>query len=164
MSIYRLLVFVHVISGLLFVMAHGVSAMMMFAVSRERRLEKLCDYLEISRMAFLPAMRALDGVLISGVILTVWARWWQFGWIWASLVTFVGIGYVMGKYGAGYMNRVRRAIGIVSPKDLKKGVRPEIVPEPVLEQILREGQPKLVASVGLGGMAMIVLLMVVKPF
>ena len=164
MSVYRLIVFLHVISALLFVMAHGISAMMMFMLSRERKYENICNFLDISKWAMMPAMRSLEGVLVTGIVLTIWAKWWMMGWIWASLALFVVIGVVMGKYASGYMNRVRKAMGMVSARDIKKGIRPEPAPQEVLMQILREGKPKLVASVGLGGLAMVTMLMVTKPF
>lgn len=164
MSIYRLIVFLHVISALVFMMAHGVSAMMMFKVSRERKYENLCNYLEISHAALMPAMRALDGVILTGIVLTVWVGWWRMGWIWASLLLLTGIAFVMGKYGAGYMGRVRKALGMVSQRDIKKGIRPMPAPPEVLAEIVAKGKPRLVATAGLSGMAALVLLMVTKPF
>lgn len=164
MSVYRLIVFVHIISSMGFLMAHGISAAMMFKVSRERSYNALCSDLELSGKVLNWAMRFLDGVLLSGITLTVWARWWRFGWVWASIGLFIAVAIFMAKYGSGYMNRVRRAIGVVKPKEFKKGVRPRFVPQEELEKILEQGKPRLVALGGLSGLAAIVLLMVTKPF
>ncbi len=164
MSIYRVIVFLHVLSALGFLMAHGVSAMMLFKVSRERSYDNLCNYLEISSMALKPAMLALHGVEITGITLTLMGRWWMMGWIWAALALFIGVGFVMGKYAAGYMNNVRRAMGIPSHKDLKKGLRPMPAPYEKLMEVVASGKPRLVAAAGLSGMAMIVALMTLKPF
>jgi hypothetical protein len=164
MSIYRLIVFLHVISGLLFIMAHGVSAMMIFKVSRERKFENLCNYLDISRAALLPAMRALEGILLTGIVLTIWARWYQMAWIWVSLALFIAVGVVMGKYASGYMNSVRKALGIPTRQDLKNGVRPLPAPPEVVAEVVAQGRPRLVAIAGLSGLAAIVFMMVVKPF
>ncbi len=163
-SLYRLIVGFHVVSAMVFIMAHGVSAAMLFKVSRERKYENLCNYLDISSWALKPAMLALHGVEITGIALTLMAKWWMFGWIWASLALFIAIGFVMGKFAAGYMNRVRKAMGMVSAKDLKKGVRPMPLPYEKLMEVVESGRPKLVATLGLSGMATIVLLMVMKPF
>lgn len=164
MSVYRLIVFLHVISALGFVMAHGVSAMMIFKVSRERKYENLCNYLDISSAAMRPAMLFLHGVELTGIVLTLWAGWWRMGWIWLSLALFVAIGVVMGKYAAGYMSRVRKAMGMVSKKDLAKGVRPMPAPPEVLMDVVAQGKPKFVLAAASSMMAAIVLLMVVKPF
>ncbi len=164
MSVYRVVVFLHVMSALGFIMAHGVSAMMIFKVSRERKYENLCNYLDISSAALRPAMLALHGVEITGITLTLMAHWYLMGWIWASLGLFIAIGVVMGKYGAGYMNSVRKAMGILSPRDLKKGVRPNPLPYEQLVEVVAKGHPRLVAAAGLSGMAMIVALMTLKPF
>src|SRR5512142_617177 len=91
MSVYRVIVFLHVISALGFIMAHGVSAMMLFKVSRERAYENLCNYLDISSAALRPAMLALHGVEITGITLTLMAHWYLMGWIWASLGLFIAI-------------------------------------------------------------------------
>lgn len=164
MSVYRVIVFLHVISALVFMMAHGVSAMMMFKISRERKYENLCNYLEISSAAMLPAMRALEGVILTGITLTIWARWYHMGWIWLSLGLFVAIGVVMGKFASSYLGSVRRAMGMVSPSDLKKGIRPLLAPQEVLMEVLAQGKPRLVATAGLSGLAAITFLMVAKPF
>jgi hypothetical protein len=164
MTVYRLIVFLHVISALGFIMAHGVSAMMIFKVSRERKYENLCNYLDISSTALRPAMLFLHGVELTGITLTLWAGWWRMGWIWLSLALFVAIGFVMAKYGAGYMGRVRKAMGMVSQKDLAKGIRPMPAPTEVLMDVIAQGKPKLVLAAGFGGMAAIVMLMVMKPF
>ena len=164
MSVYRLIVLVHVLSALAFVMAHGISMMMMFKVQRERKYENLCNYLDISSAALRPAMLALHGIELSGIILTIMGGWWRMGWIWISLLLFLAVGVVMAKYAAGYMNSVRRAMGMVSEKDLKKGIRPAPAPQEVLLEVVAAGQPKKVASLALSGMAMIVALMVMKPF
>lgn len=164
MSVYRVIVFLHVVSALGFFMAHGVSAMMLFKVSRERKYENLCNYLEISSAALRPAMLALHGVELTGIALTIMGKWYLMGWIWASLAMFIAVGFVMGKYAAGYMKSVRKAMGMVSQKDLKKGVRPMPAPYEKLMEVVASGRPRLVAAAGLSGMAMIVAMMTLKPF
>jgi hypothetical protein len=164
MFLYRYIVALHVISALAFVMAHGVSAMMLFKVSQERKYENLCNYLDISKAALGPAMLALHGVELTGITLTLMAGWWHMGWIWVSLALFVGVGVVMGKFAAGYMNQVRKAMGMVSEKDIKKGIRPMPMPYERLMEVVASGRPKVVAAAGLSGMAMIVAMMVLKPF
>jgi hypothetical protein len=164
MTVYRVIVFLHVLSALGFLMAHGVSAMMLFKVSRERSYDALCNYLEISSLAMKPAMLALHGVEITGITLTLMGRWWMMGWIWVALALFIGVGFVMAKYAAGYMNNVRRAMGIPSHKDLKKGLRPVPAPYEKLMEVVATGRPRLVATAALSGLAMIVALMTLKPF
>jgi len=164
MSVYRFIVFLHVISALGFIMAHGVSAMMIFKVSRERKYENLCNYLDISAAAMRPAMLFLHGVELTGIVLTIWAGWWRMGWIWASLALFIAVGVVMGKFAASYMGRVRKAMGVVSQKDLAKGIRPMPAPPEVLMDVVAAGKPNLVLAAGFGGMAAIAMLMVMKPF
>lgn len=154
MSVYRVIVFLHVLSALGFLMAHGVSAMMLFKVNRERSYDNLCNYLEISSLALKPAMLALHGVEITGITLTLMGHWWMMGWIWVSLALFIAVGFVMGKYAAGYMDSVRRAMGIVSQKDLKKGIRPMPAPYEKLMEVVASGKPRLVATTALSGLAM----------
>lgn len=162
MSLYRLIVFLHVFSSLLFFAAHGISMLMIFKVRRERNLEKLCEWLEISAAALRPAGWALRGVELTGIILTIWAGWYRMGWIWLSLALFVAVGFVMVKYGAGYMNSVRRAMGM--PVNGKLPEKPMFAPPEQLAQIVAQGRPKMVLGAAMSLSAAIVALMVLKPF
>lgn len=120
--------------------------------------------MEISSAAIGPALLALHGVEITGVILTIMGRWWMMGWIWVSLALFAAAGFVMGKYAAAYMNGVRKAMGIASPRELKKGARHMPAPYEKLVEVVESGRPRLVATATLGRLAMIVALMMLKPF
>lgn len=162
MSLYRMIVFLHVFSSILFFAAHGISMLMIFKVHHERNLGKLCEWLEISSAALKPAMWALRGIELTGIILTLWAGWWRMGWIWLSLVLFVAVGFVMAKPAAGYMNSVRRAIGM--PVNGKLPEKPEFVPPEQLAQIIARGRPKMVLATAMSLSAAIVALMVLKPF
>lgn len=164
MTAYRFIVFLHVVSAITFFAAHGVSMMMLFKVSRERNYENLCNYLDVSSMALRPAMMALHGIELTGIALTIWAGWWRMGWIWASLALFVFIGVIMHKYAGGYMNSVRRAMGMVSEKDLKKGVRPNPMPYEKLMEVVATGRPRFVLASAGGAAALITAMMVMKPF
>lgn len=164
MSVYRFIVFLHVVSAVAFFAAHGVSMMMLYKVSRERSYENLCNYLDISSMALRPAMLALHGIELTGIVLTIWAGWWRMGWIWASLGLFIFIGFIMHKYASSYMHRVRSGMGMLTPQELKKGVRPMPMPYEKLMEVVATGRPKFVAATALSASAAIVALMVMKPF
>jgi hypothetical protein len=164
MSVYRFIVFLHVVSAVAFFAAHGVSMMMLFKVYRERSYDNLCNYLDISSSALRPAMLALHGIELTGIALTIWAGWWRMGWIWASLALFVFIGVIMHKYAGGYLRQVRSAMGMVSQKDIKKGVRPMPMPYERLMDVIATGRPKFVMATAGGAAALITALMVMKPF
>ena len=164
MSVYRFIVFLHVVSAIAFFAAHGVSMMMLFKVHRERSYENLCNYLDVSSMAMRPAMMALHGIELTGIVLTIWMGWWRMGWIWASLALFVFIGVIMHKYAGGYMASVRSAMGMVSQKQLKKGIRPNPMPYEMLMEVVAKGRPQFVLATAGGAAAAITALMVMKPF
>lgn len=164
MTIYRILILMHVLSAFVFIMAHGVNAMVMLLMPSQRDRNRICFLLEMSRKAIVPAMRSLDVVLLTGVAMMVMAGWYRYAWVWISLGLIFALGYFMGKFGATYLGRVRHAMGM--PK-MKKG---KIVKEYVatnleeLLMVLDTGRPKLLASIGLGGLATILVMMMWKPF
>ncbi len=164
MTVYRFIVFLHVVSAISFFAAHGVSMMMLFKISRERNYENLCNYLDISSAAMRPAMIALKGIELTGIVLTIWVGWWRMGWIWASLALFVFIGVIMHKYAGGYVKSVRHGMGMISQKELKKGMRPNPMPYEKLMEVVATGRPKFVLATAGGAAAMITALMVMKPF
>lgn len=164
MSAYRFIVFLHVVSAITFFAAHGVSMMMLFKVSRERSYDNLCHWIETSRMALKPAMLALHGIELTGIILTIWMGWWRMGWIWASLGLFIFIGFIMHKYAAGYMKAVRQGMGMVTQEELKKGMRPMPMPYEKLMEVVATGRPRFVMAAAGGAAALLTALMVMKPF
>lgn len=167
MFLYKYIVLLHVASAFLFIMLHGISAMVMILLPSQRDRNRICFLLEITGKAIGPAMRALDVALLSGLVLTFMAGWNGYAWPWISLTLIFVIGYFMGKFGSSYMGRVRRVMGAERPgKKRNPRTEPMVVPASFDEMVtvLQSGRPRVIASIGLSGLATILAMMVLKPF
>ena len=161
---YIWVIFLHVVSVLGFLLAHGASAAVMFRVRSEREPGRIQALLDLANtVGGLVAITALL-LFITGIVGGFMGHWWGRGWIWAALVLLLAISFVMSFLGRLYFDRVRRAIGVATAEDRKKGLRPAALPPEQLTAVLASGRPMLLAGVGLGGLTVITWLMMFKPF
>ena len=162
---YPWLVFLHVLSGFVFFLAHGASAAVLLKLRQERDIPRIKTLLDLRSYAE-PAMGWSAGVLfLSGIAAGFVGSWWGSGWIWASLILLILISVVMTFMGRMYFERVRKAIGL---EYTLKGSKPTPAEKPAsakeLEEVIEAGKPGWVAAAGLVGLALIVWLMMFKPF
>jgi hypothetical protein len=100
----------------------------------------------------------------TGILAGFMGSWWGRGWIWTSLALLIAISVAMSFMGRLYFYRVRRALGAATAEDQKKKSEPAAVPPDQLAAVLNAGQPRLLAGVGVGGLAAITGLMIFKSF
>jgi hypothetical protein len=160
-------VLLHILGVFGFLLAHGASVAVAFRLRSERDPTRIKALLELSN-AYLNAMYGgLLVLLLFGILAGISGAFWTSGklWIWAALVVLVGI--VVGMYlvALPFFNNVRHAVGLATFDDVRKGLQP---PEPTsasqLETLLASSAPMTTALIGLGGLAIIAWLMVLKPF
>jgi hypothetical protein len=160
-------VLLHILGVFGFLLAHGASVAVAFRLRSERDPTRIKALLELSN-AYLNAMYGgLLVLLLFGILAGISGAFWTSGklWIWAALVVLVGI--VVGMYlvALPFFNNVRHAVGLATFDDVRKGLQP---PEPAsasqLATLLASSAPMTTALIGLGGLAIIAWLMVLKPF
>ena len=95
MTLYGALVLIHVISILVFVVAHTVSAMAMFQVRSEPDRAKLRRSSRRSASALMVARIAFSSRSSPGIVLGFMGGRWGRLWIWVSLVLLVVVGGAM---------------------------------------------------------------------
>lgn len=161
---YNWVVLLHVLSVLGFMLAHGASAAVMFQIRGEREPARLLALLGLTQAVGRWMAITLLLVLVLGVVAGFMQNWWRFGWIWASIVLLVIITVLMTLIGRQYFDRVRRALGVATPQDVKAKVTPRAVAPDELATVILSGRPMALAVVGLGGLAVITWLMMLKPF
>lgn len=93
-------------------------------------------------------------------------RWWGQGWIWVSIGLFVAILFAMSGFGRLYLDRIAHAIDPeenASPmkKEDRSGVKATQVE---LADLLHRGRPVMLSVLGIVGLALILWLMMFKPF
>jgi hypothetical protein len=149
--LYRIIVFLHVVSVFGFLLSHGASVSMAFALKRERDSQKIRALLSLSAASYPLMLSTLLASILFGIIAGFQGHWWRFGWIWTSialLVVIFGLMYFLGSkvYGAA------------------REAAEQPASDEVLIAILEKSNPVLLTLIGYGGYAIIAWLMMVKPF
>lgn len=155
---YPWLIFVHVLAAFGFLLGHGATSAVTILLRREKDPVRIMAWMELAnnRLILIFTMVSLVILLIAGIIGGFMGRWWGNWWIWVSLVLLVVIWLAMGGIGRRYFDRLRAVLGIESEGE--PGSDEEIV------NLAAEAPATALTVIGLGGIAIIVWLMMFKPF
>lgn len=159
---YQALVFLHVIGIFGFLMAHGVSAGVFFALRRERNVDRIRLLLQMSTGVARAMLGSLLLLLVTGIVAGFMGKWWSHGWIWLSLGLLVAIYLAMGVLGSRVLNEVRQGVGL--PTSYGRQPDPEMLSPEALDALLNRIQPARLTAIGFGGLVLIAWLMMFKPF
>ncbi len=163
---YPWIVFLHVLAVFGFLLAHGTSASVAFALRRERNVERIRALLNLSKSAYSAVTVALMLLFITGIIAGFMGSWWGKAWIWIALGLLIVLAVAMSIIGSQYFNEVRKAVGL--PSLYEKGQEPMSEPlsaEEIDALLTRlRSRPVLLTGLGFGGVSIIAWLMMFKPF
>ena len=154
---YQWVKFIHVMSAIAFVGAHGASIIVLYAIRRERDRQHLLAVLDFSSRTASAMYASLIAVVGTGFWLgferdTLFGK----GWFWLSLVLLGATTILMWVVAKPFTSRVRAACEI----------RPSGVPrisDEELAQILRSPKTHLIMLIGVAGLGSILYLMVFQP-
>lgn len=155
MEYYLWFKYLHIIFIFGFLISHGVSVQVAFALKSERDLLKISTLLSLSKAPYMLMLVSLLASIFFGVIAGFQGHWWNSGWIWTSIILLVVIFSVMYFFGTNIFGAARNALEL--PADLS-GTNQE------LTKILEKSNPVLLSIIGFGGYAIIAWLMMFKPF
>ena len=161
---YAWIVLVHVLAAFAFTVAHGVSAFVAFGVRGERDPARIRVLLELSARSMGVAYGSLLVLLLAGILAGIVGGFFGRLWIWASIVLLVAVLVAMYALASSYYARVRQAVGLRTYQMPKDAPDPTPLAPPELAALLENRRPELVALVGYGGLAVLIWLMVMKPF
>ena len=164
MSVYLLLVFVHILAVFAFLMAHGVSVAVAFALKRERNLDHIRVLMNLSGASIGVVHISLLVVLVLGVVMGFMGKWWGHGWIWVSLGLLIAMYVYMGLAGSGFYGKVRKAVGQEYMVAGKMHQADEPASQEVIDALLNKANPALLAVVGYAAIILLNWLMKFKPF
>lgn len=164
MVLYRSVLFINFFFGFLYMLAHGVSATVAFRLRQETSLDRIRALLDLSGSSITLMYVSLLVMILGGVALGFLGNWWATGWIWTSIALLVLILVAMAFMASSHFHLVRRAAGLPF-FDGRKGqpAVPAASPDE-LRELLKSGKPHLMTLIGLGGWAMILGLMIFKPY
>lgn len=158
---YTWIIYVHIAAVFVFILAHGVSAIVGFRVRREKDPVRIRALLELSSGTLALLYPALLLILLTGIGGGFAGSWWGSGWIWAALVLFVIVMGWMVARGSRYYAELSDAFGAT-----RNGKTPD-APTKTTEQavaMLQSSRPIELAAVGTIGLLGLLYLMVFKPF
>lgn len=158
---YRWVVFLHILGALIFFMAHGASALMAFRLRREQNGDRQRAILQLSEAALPVMWVGLLILLAAGIGAGFMGNWWSFGWIWAAIALMVVLIGWMGYYAQKRYGPIRKALGMDyrgQPGDNPPKSEAEVA------SLIQQANPVLLMGGGLGLAAVILWLMVFKPF
>jgi hypothetical protein len=160
-ELYPWLVFLHIAGAFLFVMAHGVSAVVAFRLRAERDAGRMTALLDLSATSVGVMYIGLLVLLVAGVIAAINRNWFSQGWPWAAIIVLVVVAAAMYLMASRYYSEIRTALGLPS-MNVKEPPPPRPVEEVV--RLLDTKQPEQIAAVGFAGLLVILWLMILKPF
>ena len=161
------IVYAHVLGGFAFAAGHGVAATMAFRLRSERDPSRIAAILDYSLWQLSPRSLMSIGFIVlflSGIAAGFSGAYWNRLWIWVSIGLLVGITGIMTPVAAGHYNKIRTAIGQKLPRDKTDAPPPAPLPREQLEPLLMAPTPWILVAVGGIGFAVILLLMMFKPF
>lgn len=154
-------VFLHVAAVLAFMLAHGVHVTAMWAMHGEADPERSLTF--FNDMPNARVLRALLAAVVgTGVVAGFMGSWWDRGWIWASLLILTAIAGVMWRYGGGFFGLMQEAAE--KAVAARTSEPPDSGPQAAFDAARRSWHTVGVSAIGLGGLAIILWLMMFKPF
>ena len=162
LSWYLWLKFIHVAAVFVFLLSHGASGGAALILKRQSDLPGRKMLLDFSWKAQTISTPALFVVLLSGIALGFYGSWWGRGWIWIALIIFLALSAGMGYFSYRF-DGARKAAGLPYRAGLRivAAVPPDA--DSLASQIPRLRSRDL-AIAGSLGLAVIVWLMLIKPF
>ena len=156
----------HVLAAFGFVAMHGVSIYVLVRLRQDREPASVRALLNLSVASLGPAYAFLGLILVTGIASGIVGGYWTSGrlWIWASLVVLVAVFLFMSWVATGYFGRLRGAAGLEYQLRGRKFQAGE--PDDAALAAVLEGPSPLASILGVGGVGLAVLiwLMVMKPF
>ena len=144
-NLYTWLKFLHLLGLVVFVMPHGVSAAVSFAV-RGQATDQARRLLMLSQRASFVSNPGLLLLVVTGVWMGFVAGWWGQKWIWTAIVVLVLVGVAMGALARPYY------------------LAREAKDDAGIAEALSNGRPAIAAAIGGAGFLILIFLMVFKPF
>lgn len=170
-QLYQWLVFLHVLGVFGFLLGHGASAVVAFRLRRERDLARVGALLDLSRSGNMAANMCLLLFLLAGIIAGFMGDWWGQGWIWVALGLLIALAVTMFALGSAPLERVRdllkaweRSGEASAPPEAAAEIMRKSSFEKQVAALLDATHPVLMTALGGGVLAVILWLMLFKPF
>ena len=148
-------VLAHVIGAALFILSHAVSMAAAFALRARPDRQRATALLRRSQAAVGVTYLGLILVLVGGIGAAFTGSWWGSLWLWAAIAVLAFVITVMYTMGTSHYAKLRTALGMKGDAAAGDAEVTALMASPV---------PYQLALVGGIGLAVILWLMLAKPF
>jgi len=160
----RWLVFIHVLSAITFFLAHGAAAAMVFKVRTETDFARIRAMLDLSISTFKAYMLSFLIMGLTGLTMPFLIHIWNKVWIWLSIILILFVAVWMGLVNEKQIKQLRRLVGLPYMQGSKEfPAETPSSPEEVAA-LLKKINPTQWALIGYGIPAVVLWLMIFKPF
>ncbi len=160
----RWLVFIHVLSALTFFLAHGAAAAMVFKVRSETDFARIRAMLDLSVSTFKAYMLSFTVMGLTGLIMPFLIHIWNRGWIWLSIFLILFVAIWMGLVNEKQIKQLRRLVGLPYMQGFNEFPAEPPASAEEVAALLKKINPYQWALVGYGIPAVVLWLMIFKPF
>ena len=160
---YEWIVLLHVLGAFIFVAAHGISMVVAFRLRAVRERDRQIALLDASAWGVGGMYLGLLVLLIGGIWAGFAGNHWGSLWLWVAIATLVVVVVVMYAVATPFYGRMRAATGDGQWAERAAKYKPPAT-EADLAMLATSSRPFVLAAVGGIGLAIIVWLMILKPF
>jgi hypothetical protein len=163
--IYQWVVYLHVLSVIVFFAAHGASMFVGFRIKKETDVTRLQAMLDVSSASVMTMVIALIVLQVAGIVAGFIGKWWSQGlWIWIALGLLLAVGVWMSIYSAMRYTPLRKVLGLPYQGAPKGEPLPEPGSAEEIAAAVDATNPVLLAVIGGAIPAFILWMMIFKPF
>ena len=160
----RWLVFIHVLAAISFFLFHGVSIAMALKVRKETDIARIRALLDLSS-ANIPMMSTSFVLMaLTGVTLPFFVHIWDRLYIWLSIALILGVFIYMAVFNETHYKQLRRLVGLPYMKGNKQFPAETPSSQAGVEAHIKSTNVVPLALAGFGAPAIVLWLMIFKPF
>lgn len=164
---YHWLVYLHVLATFAFLLTHGVSSFVALRLRGRRDPALARAWMLVyydNGLYYAVLYGSLLVLLITGIVSAFMGNWWGQGWIWLSLALLIGIIASMTAFAATHYTKLRKTLGLPYLERWKPQPAMDPASPEEIEALLASSPAITLALIGFGGIAVILWLMMFKPF
>ena len=158
------LIFIHVLAAITFFLAHGASAAMIFKLRTETDFTRIRAMLDLSVSTFRVYMLSFIVMSLTGLTMPFLIHIWDKGWIWLSIVLMLFVAGYMGAFNEKTYKELRRLVGLPYMRGNREYPAEAPASPEEVAVLLKKTNPHLITLVGYGIPAVVLWLMIFKPF
>ena len=160
----RWLVFLHVLSAITFFLAHGAAAAMIFKIRNETDFVRIRAMLDLAVSTFKAYMLSFLIMGLTGLIMPFLVHIWDKIYIWLSIGLILFVAVWMGLVNEKQIKQLRRLVGLPYMQGNKEFPAEAPASAEEVAALLKKINPHQWALVGYGIPAVVLWLMIFKPF